>query len=227
MPEKSYAKYVKTAGTGWRQAAMLALNVIPLIHLGLILCLLFLPHASLPARICAAVVFTYLVPPVLARFTVKTLRDQGPRFDSDSNGFLFWWLSLQFQMLFNRLPFLEELLRFVPGAYSAWLRLWGSTVGKVTYWAPGVRILDRSFLEVGDRVVFGAGVRLNPHVIDRDESGSAQLALAPIQVGDDSLVGGYSLLTAGTQIAAGETVRAFRVSPPFSHWKNGKRTRNN
>ena len=224
MPEKSYANELKPAAAGWRQVAMLALNTIPLIHLGLTLWILFGLHAGLSLRICLAGGFAYLLPPMLARFVVGTLRKQGPYFASGSNGFLLWWLSLQLQMLFNRLPLLEELLRFIPGAYSTWLRLWGSRIGKLTYWAPGVRILDRSFLDIGDRVVFGAGVRLNPHVIDRNENGSSELALASIHIGDDTLVGGYSLLTAGTQIAPGETVRAFRVSPPFSHWKNGKRT---
>jgi acetyltransferase-like isoleucine patch superfamily enzyme len=223
MPEKSYAKATKPDGSGWRQVAMLLLNAIPLIHLSLTLLILFASHASLPFRIVNAILCVYIIPPILARFVVITLRKKGPYYTTDSNQFLLWWLSLQLQMLFNRLPFLEEILRFIPGAYSTWLRLWGSRIGKFTYWSPGVRILDRSFLDVGDNVVFGAGVRLNPHVIDRTENGVSQLALATIQIGSETLVGGYSLLTAGTQIESGETVRAFRVSPPFSHWKNGKR----
>jgi len=108
----------------------------------------------------------------------------------------------------------------VPGVYSLWLRLWGSRVGKLTYWAPGTVILDRGFLDIGDNVVFGAGVRLNPHVMEND------LRLARVKIGDGAMIGGYSLLTAGTEIAAGEATRAFLISPPFSKWENGKRTRN-
>jgi hypothetical protein len=39
------------------------------------------------------------------------------------------------------------------------------------------------------------------------------------------MVGGYSLLTAGTEIVSDESTRAFLVSPPFSVWKEGKRVR--
>jgi hypothetical protein len=37
------------------------------------------------------------------------------------------------------------------------------------------------------------------------------------------MVGGYSLLTAGTEISADEVTRACQLSPPFSLWKDGKR----
>ena len=128
------------------------------------------------------------------------------------------------QMLFCRLPMLEELLRLVPGLYSLWLRLWGARVGRLTYWGAGLRILDRSFLQIGDDVIFGAAVRLNPHVLARNERGETELLLARIVVGERTMVGGYSLLTAGTEIAPDESTRAFLVSPPFSRWRNGRRS---
>ena len=85
-------------------------------------------------------------------------------------------------------------------------------------------ISDRSFLDIGDDVVFGAGVRLNAHVLTKDE-GRPLLYLATIHIGSRTIVGGYSLLTAGTAISEDEVVRAFLVSPPFSAWKDGKRVR--
>lgn len=39
-----------------------------------------------------------------------------------------------------------------------------------------------------------------------------------------AMIGGYSLLTAGTEIADDEATRAFLTSPPFSKWKNGRRS---
>ncbi len=63
---------------------------------------------------------------------------------------------------------MEEILRLIPGLYSFWLRAWGSRVGKLTYWAPQTVILDRGFLEIGDHVIFGAGVRINPHVMENN-----------------------------------------------------------
>jgi acetyltransferase-like isoleucine patch superfamily enzyme len=137
--------------------------------------------------------------------------------------FVAWWACFQCQVLFLRFPVLEEIMRLLPGVYSLWLRLWGSKIGKLTYWAPGTVILDRGFLDIGDDVVFGAGVRLNPHVMEKTPQ--AVLLLAPIQIGSGALVGGYSLLTAGTVIAENENTRAFLISPPFSVWKHGARIR--
>jgi hypothetical protein len=38
-----------------------------------------------------------------------------------------WWGGHQLQLIYLAAPWLEGLLRLVPGVYSAWLRLWGST----------------------------------------------------------------------------------------------------
>lgn len=141
-----------------------------------------------------------------------------------SPAFFSWWAQANLQMLFCRLPFLEEVLRLIPGCYSLWLRLWGARIGRLTYWAPGLKILDRSFLRIGDDVLFGAAVRLNPHVLQRNDRGEMELLLATIVIEDRAIVGGYSLLTAGTEIAAGECTRAFTISPPFNRWENGART---
>ena len=105
-----------------------------------------------------------------------------------------------------------------------WLRLWGARICRLTYWGAGLRILDRSFLHIGDDVIFGAAVRLNPHVLARNEQGEMELILATIVVGDRSVVGGYSLLTAGSELATDECTRAFLVSPPFTRWEHGRRT---
>jgi len=85
-----------------------------------------------------------------------------------------------------------------------------SRIGKPTYWSPRNSILDRGFLDFGDNVVFGAGVKLNPHVIE-----NGKLLLAPITIGGRAAIGGYSLLTAGTVISPGEECRAFLNFPPF------------
>jgi acetyltransferase-like isoleucine patch superfamily enzyme len=100
---------------------------------------------------------------------------------------------------------------------------WGARIGRLTYWGAGLRILDRSFLWIGDDVVFGAAVRLNPHVLIRNDKGELELILSAIRIGDKVVIGGYSLLTAGTEIAPDECTRACLISPPFSKWKNGVR----
>lgn len=203
---------------------MLVLNTIPLLHLISVLALLFLP-LSLPMRGLIATAVLYLLPPLLARIVLMWLPIRSTRINTGSREFLVWWGLANLQALFVRFAFLEELLRLIPGVYSLWLRLWGAKLGRLIYWAPGTIILDRSFLNIGDGVVFGAGVRLNPHVIAADSTNAEKLLLADIVIGSNCVIGGYSLLTAGTEIDAGEKTRAFLVSPPFSFWKEGRRVR--
>jgi hypothetical protein len=207
MPEKSFADRKGV------QLAMLLLNLVPLLHAAGTLACFLTPFPWL------APVVLYLLPVVPGRILRESLRSSPQEIAVGSPAFLRWWACFQCQVLFLRFPVLEEVLRLVPGTYSLWLRCWGSHIGKLTYWAPQTIILDRGFLEIGDHVVFGAGVRLNPHVM---EDG---LKLAPIRIGDGAMIGGYSLLTAGTEIAPGERTRAFLISPPFSKWKDGRRTR--
>jgi hypothetical protein len=203
--------------------AMLLLNTLPLLHATAVILCLLTPPLPWPARIALAAAALFLAPIVPARLLRESLRKAPPEIPIGSPDFLRWWACFQCQVLFLRFPSLEELLRLIPGLYSCWLRLWGSRIGKLTYWAPRTVILDRGFLNVGDHVVFGAGVRLNPHVMQRDEA--IVLLLAPVEIGHRALVGGYSLLTAGTHIADDEATRAFLISPPFSKWKDGKRSR--
>ncbi|MBN2685002.1 MAG: hypothetical protein JXR40_06960 [Pontiellaceae bacterium] len=206
-----------------QQAALLLCNYIPFVHLLLIIGTIFIPWETLAWRIGAGIAELYLIPPLLARFLLKRWPMKNENIPMPSRDYFVWWAMLNLQVIFCRIPFLEEFMRLIPGAYSAWLRLWGSRIGSFTYWAPGLRILDRSFLDIGSGVVFGAGVRLNPHVIAPNNEGEMELFLAPIRIGDRAFIGGYALLTAGTQIADDETTRACLISPPFSQWKDGKR----
>ena len=169
-----------------------------------------------------AMIGLYLLPPLLCRLILLLYPLSGGTYQSDSREFVTWWATAQTQMIFCRLPVLEELLRLVPGLYSMWLRLWGARIGRLTFWSPGVRVLDRSFLRVGNDVVAGAGVRMNAHVIDHKD-GETKLHLAAIVIGDCCNLGGYSLLTAGCIVENGESLHAFALLPPFSCWSKGKR----
>jgi hypothetical protein len=203
---------------------MLGLNYLPLLHGLAIGATVGFGWAAWPWRLAAGATVLYVLPALTARMVNALAPVPLGRIPVGTRPFFTWWTLANLQMLFCRLPMLEEILRLIPGVYSGWLRLWGSRVGRLTYWGAGLRILDRSFLRIGDDVVFGAAVRLNPHVLARNEQGELELLLAPIVVGDRTLVGGYSLLTAGTEIAAGECTRACTISPPFSRWANGRRT---
>ena len=135
-----------------------------------------------------------------------------------SRDFFVWWFTLNLQMLFCRFPFLEEVLRLVPRCYSFWLRLWGAKIGKLTYWAAGVRILDRHFLEIGDQVTFGAGVRNQSRTSSLpDAQGQMVLVLAPVKIGDR--VKRRRLFAAGgwaRRSHADQCTRSFLFCPPFS-----------
>jgi hypothetical protein len=213
-------------GVAWKgRLVMLGLNFIPLAYSLATLLLFLLPYAGLSVRIGCAAVFLYVGPPLLVRLVLCAAPIPQGRVLIGSTPFFVWWLVFQLQIVFCRLPALEEALRLVPGLYSQWLRLWGAKIGRFTYWSPGTLITDRSFLTIGDNVVLGAGVRLNPHVVAKGKNGTLELLLARVIIGDRVMVGGYSLLTAGTEILPDEITRAFLISPPFSVWKDGKRVR--
>lgn len=205
---------------------MVCFGFVPAIHAGSVVACAALPALGrAPAWVALlAPVALYLLPPLacgMARL-VRSMPDG--RFPLGSPEFLTWWFFAQWQLLFNRLPFLEELLRLVPGAYSLWLRLWGARVGSLVYWSPGVVVLDRPCLDVGDRTVFAVGSRVNPHMILPGEKGRMELAVSRVRVGSRVLVGGYSLLSAGVRVADGEMLPAFYPMPPFSEWAEGRRT---
>lgn len=206
-----------------QQILLLVCNYIPFFHVLLIAGVVFYPWAEIPWRIAVGVGVLYLLPPLLAQLVLIFFPIRRSHIPIPSRDYFAWWLLLNLQMIFCRLTFLEEFLRIIPGAYSMWLRLWGARIGGFTYWAAGLRILDRSFLDIGKGVAFGAGVRLNAHVVAEDENGKLELLLAKIKIGDRAMVGGYSLLTSGTEIAPDENTRACIQSSPFSHWKGGKR----
>ena len=113
-----------------------------------------------------------------------------------------WWGSHQFQLLYFACPFLEAILRVIPGLYSAWLRLWGARIGKNIYWTPNVEIDDRSLLEIGDGVIFGHKVHLIAHVII-PYKGRLSLYVKKISIHDQAFLGAGSTLGPGVIVDAG------------------------
>src|SRR6478672_1938151 len=140
---------------------MLLWNFLPLLHVGGVVASAWFFSGPLSPFIAVGVL--YLFPPLLCRAILLACPLGGGTYQGGSPEFVTWWATAQTQMIFCRVPVLEELLRLVPGLYSLWLLLWGAKIGRLTFWSPGVRILDRSFLQVGNDVVTGAGVRLNAH----------------------------------------------------------------
>jgi hypothetical protein len=203
---------------------MLAAGFLPLLHVLAVVAVAVVPAgAPSSSSLAAAVLVLYAAPPLAFRLIQRFWPAPIGQAPVGSAGFLAWWVAAQSQVIFNRLPALEELLRVVPSLYSFWLRLWGAHIGSLVYWAPGVRILERSLLHVGDRVVFGAEARLLAHMLSAHATGTMSLLLAPITIGDEALVGAHSMLLPGARVAAFEVMPARKTLGPFSEWRAGRR----
>lgn len=204
---------------------MIGCGFIPFVHAActVLPAVLVWAGAARPYALLSVPAVLYLAPAIVVRIATWVRPLASGAFPVSSSAFLWWWFTAQFQVLFSRLPFLEELLRTVPGLYSVWLRIWGARVGSLVYWSPGVAIADRSLLRLGDRVVFGMGARLNAHVLAPGSDGTPHLYLAPISVGSDAIVGGYSLLLAGCEIGPGEITPPLRTLHPFTRVTGGRR----
>jgi hypothetical protein len=222
------------------RAAMVLLGWVPALHVVLTLTPVVAAAAGWvgPGIAWLTPAILYLLPPIAVRLIVIGRPLTAGRIELNSGAFLRWWSTTQWQMLFARMPWLEEALRLIPGAYSMWLRLWGARVGSLVYWSPGVVVIDRSLVDVGSRVAFGAGVRVVSHVIAPAESyvgragpersglrTVAALFVGPVTIGDDALVGAYSTLLPGCIVAPGEVTPPFKSIHPFTRLTGGRRSR--
>lgn len=201
---------------------LLALNAWPLVHVAAGVALALAMPWSLGWRAPAVLGWLLLLPPVLSRLVAGSGLPSG-EVTVPSRAFFRWWTTWQLQMLFNRLPWIDETLRLVPGLYSLWLRLWGARIGRLTLWSPGVRVFDRPLLRVGDDVVFGIDVRLAGHFGGVDPDGRACFTLGPITVGDRTTIGGGAFLGPGVVVEADQATEALFLGAPFTRWRAGER----
>ncbi|MEN9362191.1 MAG: hypothetical protein RL095_3726 [Verrucomicrobiota bacterium] len=158
-------------------------------------------------------IWLYLIVPLLCHLLLFGVPLDGEPLDQDSRGFKLWWFSWQLQCVFDRLTFLEEILRLVPGLYSAWLHLWGSRCSLSTFWAPGSRLYDRGLARTGPGSSIGGFATLCPHMVS-PENGRLVLIVAPITLEAGAMVGGRALLSPGVYLEAGAIARAFKAYPP-------------
>jgi hypothetical protein len=184
-------------------AAGILISLFPIsIAAGAIACLVWfaLAPSLLPALSLLAIL--YLVPLLAFRLhqLVLPLRSGGSRLVGKS--YVPWWGGHQIQLIYIAVPQLEAMLRLVPGLYSAWLRLWGSKVGRRVHWTPLCEVTDRSLLEVGSNVIFGHRVVVFGHVI-RPGKDSMLLYVRPVKIGDDVFIGAGSAIGPGAVIGPG------------------------
>ena len=158
--------------------------------------------APQPALVALLLAVIYLLPVFAFRLHnwAWPLREGVSRIDAP--GYSPWWGSHQFQVMYTAVPMLEAALRIVPGLYSAWLRLWGSRVGRRVYWTPRVDISDRSLLDIGDGVVIGHLTAFYAHLI-KPRGGGMILYVRGIRIGHGVFISAGSRLGPGARIADG------------------------
>ncbi len=117
----------------------------------------------------------------------------------DAKKYSCWWGLHQVQLIYFIFPVLEKILKAIPGLFSAWLRLWGSKVGKNVYWTVTAEIHDRHLLDIGDGVIFGHEVRLICHVVGPHE-GKMSMYANTITIGKRAFVGAGAILGPGVVI---------------------------
>lgn len=163
----------------------------------------------------------YLLLPLTCRLLVAALGRPVGVLGTDSRAFALWWFLTQLQILYNRFPVLEEMLRIVPGVYGAWLSLWGAKVSPMAYWAPGAVVTDRYLLEIGRGAVLGGGCRIGGHVMQRGLDGELVLRVAPVTIEQGAMIGLHAGVGPGCHVYANETVPAGRLLKPGFSRKDG------
>lgn len=118
-----------------------------------------------------------------------------------------WWTNHQLQMLYMSFPFIETSIRLIPGAYTVWLRLWGSRIGKNVYWTPGVTIYDRDLIEISDNCIIGEKALFVAHIIS-PRNGRGILTIEPIKVEKNAFIGAGTVLSHGCLIKEGALLKA-------------------
>jgi hypothetical protein len=207
------------AGSATVSAYSLALNYLPLAQIALGAVVVWSLASSAMSAIGLAVAWIYLVPPLVCRLTIAVFgRPSGRALRQDSRAYKVWWFIYQWQVLHNRVPWLEEVLRLVPGLYAAWLCLWGGRVSPLAYWAPGSLAFDRPLVVVERGALIGAGAGLVGHAGTLAADGSYQIDIGPARVGRGAIMGARSGLSAGAELADNTMLPAGRLIRPFTHW---------
>ncbi len=198
------------------------INALPLIHIFIGICFI-INITDIYYKCIFSLLWVYILPPIICRGVLILFKPPVGTDSTDSFMYRSWWFLSQLQMLFNRLPFLEELLRFIPGLYSLWLNLWGSHASLLIFWSPGVRILDRHLVTIGPKVVLGWNCRISCHTFTEKEDGTRVLILAPVIIDKNAMIGGHAKISAGCHIYPGEIVPSTQLMTPFNDFKDGKR----
>lgn len=118
-----------------------------------------------------------------------------------------WIVAHRLQYLFITFPYLERVFIIIPGAFSAWLKLWGSSIGKSVIWTPRVDVVDRTHLIIGDYCFIGDKTYFSSHFIRRKKN-RLVLFFKPIKIEAKAIIGYNTLLGPGTVVLANQQISA-------------------
>ncbi len=142
----------------------------------------------------------YVLPPTVLRIVLRWAPLKPGIACIDGGKFCPWLAAHHIQAFYDALPFLESLLRVIPGFYSMWLRMWGSRIGYGVAWPVRLDVLDRNLMDIGNRVTFDREVELAAHVRQKLDGGGSRVLVRPVRIGGHAYVG------AGARIGPGATV---------------------
>tara|TARA_R110002049_G_scaffold305151_2_gene501406 strand:- start:1414 stop:2043 length:630 start_codon:yes stop_codon:yes gene_type:complete len=161
------------------------------------------------------VLFLYLQPPIIWR-VVRSIwgQPEGISYlgNKTKNGNL-WWVAFHLQQIFNTFHFLEQALTLIPGAYSSWLRLWGSQIGEKVNWTPECRVVDRTHMNIGKRVLVGNHSYLAAHAIKKRDD-KYLLYVKEVEIGDDVVLSYRVTIAPGAKVLAGSFIEAGKAVYP-------------
>ncbi len=180
-------------------AFFLAIGFTTLIYLGL--------KKSQPLFFILALANIYLLPPLTQRFFNALYPMKQGATLVDPNEYHPWINSFRMQKIFMIFPQLERMLFLIPGLYNAWLRLWGSKIGKGVYILPGVEIVDRGNVHFEDFVFIGNKTYISPHVA-MTKNGKMYIYIKDIKISKGTFIGAFCTLGPGTNIPAGQIIPA-------------------
>ncbi len=152
----------------------------------------------------------YLAPPMILRILFRWVPLKPGVLAISGRVFCPWLASHHIQAFYDALPYLESLLRVIPGFYSMWLRMWGSRVGYGVEWPVRMDVLDRDQMEIGNRVVFAREVELSAHVRQKTESG-LRVLVRPVRIGSHAFIGAGVRMGPGAFVPGDSSVPALTV----------------
>jgi len=153
----------------------------------------------------------YLFPPMVLRILERWTPIKSGVACIDGRKFCPWLAAHHIQAFYDALPYLESLLRVIPGFYSLWLRMWGSRIGYGVEWPVRMDVLDRNLMDIGNRVVFAREVELSAHVRKNQEGAGSRVLVRQVRIGSHAFIGAGARIGPGASVPHNANVPAMAV----------------